>query len=232
MRKFFFHPSVNLFPEKYSRLKRIFAQMIFLCFSIIIHDRDNLLTQKDVKRARKELKQGDILLVGNLRILFSKLVRSPVTHSLLYLGRGKFIHATVDGVGYVSYHEVAVVYDTMVILRISDRSDMKSEIIPKAISFAKAQVGKAYNFFLDEEELSFFCSQLINNAFIHAGYDTRLESRKSSKFGLNTIIHPMKFDSGVLRAGDFVLGNFDIVFTSQNVMFLNGRLNLLDEKKV
>jgi hypothetical protein len=227
MRKIFFSSPVSFFPKHYSWLKRILAQALFLCASIVIRDRENLLTQKDVRQARHVLKRGDVVLVGNLRILFSKFVRSPVTHSMLYIGRGRFVHAMGDGVGYITYHEVAIMYDTIVILRISEHSRAHA-ITTKAINFAKLQVGKAYNFFLSDEDLSFFCSQLVNNAYLYAEYNTKLESRKPSHFGIDTIVHPIKFDTGILRAGDFVKGNFDVVFTSHNVVVVEDRLGFVD----
>lgn len=226
MRNIFFKETVKFFPKEYPWYKRTIAQALFLGASIVIQDRDNLLTQKDIRGARKVLQRGDILLVGNLRLLFSKLVSGPVTHSLLYIGKRRFVHATVDGVGYITYQEVANMYDTMVILRVPE-SHRTRTLTTKAIRFARAQVGKAYNFFLNEKELSFFCSQLVNSAYLDAGYDTQLQTRKRSDFGIDMILHPRAFGIGALQASDFVKGQFGIVFTSQNLSFRDNKLQFI-----
>ena len=225
--KQFFGSGVTNFPEGYAWYKKLLAQIAFFFARIVIHDRKNLLTQKDIRHARKLLQKGDIVLVGNLRTLFSKLVKGPVTHTLLYVGHGKFIHAIVNGVGYISYQDVVTMYDTMIVLRVPEVYRTR-ELTSRAIAFARSQVGKPYNFFLNEEELSFFCSQLVNSAYTYAGYDTGLKTKKHSKFGIDTILHPRGFSAGALQASDMTGGNFNVICMSHNIVTKKGKLVFLN----
>jgi hypothetical protein len=218
---------INNFPKKYPFHKKILSNIIFFFTGIIIHPRKNELTHKDLIKARLSLKRGDIILTGNLRTLLHSLIQEPVTHSSLYVGNLRFIHSMAEGVQYISLYKLFTDYDTLVILRLPKTVKKKKKIIRKTLKFAKTQFGKPYDFDFKQSPHSFFCTQLVNEAFKHAGYNTGLLSIKMSKKIPKKLKKHINGVVDALSPVDFLNGKFEVVYLSHNLEYKNKKLNYL-----
>ncbi|EKD67421.1 MAG: hypothetical protein ACD_48C00422G0003, partial [uncultured bacterium] len=144
---------IKNFPKGYPLWKKILANLIFFFGATIIHSRNNLLTESDLKKAKQVLKKGDVILVGGLKRLSSFAIRGPVTHSILYTGWNCAIHSIADGVETIHLHDLLCEYDTMLILRHKEASRSK---IKKVIRYAFDQIGKPYNFDFNLNKTRFY----------------------------------------------------------------------------
>jgi len=209
------------FPENYPWYRKLGCNLLFLIFGTTILPRKNKLSNKDIRTARKLLKKGDIILGGDSRTLFSKLVRNPITHSMLYLGGKRIIHSIgADGVRYNSLTFLFIKYDTLVVLRVPEKQRNRKRIIKEVIQYADSQFKKPYDFELDPENEALFCAELINKAFKEVGYETGLSIREGNKIIL-------KRSREAIRAHDFLKGNFDLVFYSHNLKIENQQISYL-----
>ena len=203
---------IRNFPKNYPFWKKILANIAFFVFGTIIHNRKNLLNKKDIRRAKKLLKPGDIILVGGLRRLSSLVIKGPVTHSMIYLGNNRIIHAIADGVETDHLYEIFCEYDTMIILRsVENQLNPKSyrKKIKKILAYAKSQIGKPYDFEFKLSKKEFYCTELIYFAFKKGHLDSGLQiARKEMP------LHPLKF----------VNNHFQIIFLSHNLKLLNGKI--------
>lgn len=210
---------IHNFPENYPWYRKLFSIILFIIFGTTILPRKNKLSNKDIRRARRALKKGDIILGGDSRTLFSKLVRNPITHAMLYVGNQRVIHSIgADGVKYDSLTYIFTKYDTLLILRVPNIKRRKG-IIKETIGYAKLQLKKPYDFELKPENEAFFCVELINKAFKEAKYETGLCS------GVDKII--MKKSREAIKAHDFLKGNFDLIFKSHNLRVEGGKITYL-----
>lgn len=203
---------IRNFPKNYPFWKKILANLTFFVFGTIIHQRKNLLNKSDIRKAKKALRPGDIILVGGLRRLTSLIIRGPVTHSLIYLGNNRVIHAIADGVETDHLYEVFCEYDTMTILRsIDNRLNPKTyrKKIQTTLDYAKAQLGKPYDFEFSSGKKGFYCTELLYCSFKKGNIETGLEMKKKK-----LPIHPM----------EFINNNFHIIFLSHNLKLINGQV--------
>jgi len=223
IRRYYF---IKNFPKNYPWYKKIVANIIFFITGTIIHPRKNLLTNEDIKQAKKIIKRGDIILLGNLRTALSEIINDPLTHSSIYMGGRKIIHAMgAEGVQYASYHSTFTNYDTVAVVRIPEKKRNRKEIIKKVIKYAKNQLKKPYDFEFKKGEKKFFCTKLVNNCFTDVGYDTGLSSIKKSKS--KNFFSRAK---NALRPIDFIKGNFETVFLSHNLKLKNKKLTFIKKK--
>ncbi len=209
---------ISNFPEGYPFYKKVLANLTYFLTGIVIHPRKNLLTHGDLIKARVKLREGDIALWGNLREVSSLLIRGPLTHASIYLGRKTFIEAVGMGVRYVSLHHMFTEYDTLAIMRIPSKVRRRRKIIKDAIMYAKSQIGKPYDFDFSQGSGKLFCTELVNYAYQKANYDTKLKTfGRFEEEGLEILekiitaaraLHPVRF---VER------GNFEVVFISHNL---------------
>lgn len=181
------------------------ANIMFFIGGTIIHHRENILTDADLKCAKKLLKPGDVVLVGGKRRFSSLVIRGPVTHAMLYIGSRRFIHAVVDGTEIDSLHAVFCEYDTMAILRAIDVDKKK---IKEALKYALRLVGVPFDFEFNNNPEAIYCSELICKVFKYAGIKTGLRISGTSA------IHPTKF----------VNRHFKIIFLSHSLGLKNGTL--------
>jgi cell wall-associated NlpC family hydrolase len=208
---------ISNFPLNYPFYKKIIANFIYFISGIVIHQRKNLLNKKDLVRARVILRRGDILLVGNLRELSHLFITGPLTHAIIYAGNRKFIHAIADGVQYTDFHHIFTEYDTLVILRLPSGRSYRKYKINAAIKHVEAQVGKPYDFDFTNDKNKFFCTELVNHAYQHAGHDTGLKSMGRFRTIEEKIEKLVITATKALHPEKFIEGNFDIVFTSHNL---------------
>jgi uncharacterized protein YycO len=203
---------IRNFPKNYPYWKKALANLMFFVFGTIIHHRKNLLNKHDIKRAKRLLKQGDIILVGGLRRLSSYVIRGPVTHSMIYLGHNRVIHAVADGVEIDHLYEIFCEYDTMMILRTVDhRLAPKTyhKKIKKLIEYTKSKIGKPYDFEFEPSKTKFYCTELLFYALEHAGINT----------GLQLVRKKMP-----LSPTQFISNHFHIIFLSHNLKLVNNEV--------
>ncbi len=214
---------INNFPDNYPLYKKVWANIIFFFSGIVISPRKNLLTLKDLFRVRLKLRKGDIILAGNLRQTSSLLISGSVTHSAVYVKHRRFIHAIASGVEYTSLDHIYHTYDTLAILRLPKISNRR-RIIRTAIKYAKSQLGKPYDFEFNKSESAYFCTKLVNDCFLHAGYDTKLKSIKPTRGLGSKILSKVTTAHKALLPKEFIKGNFEVVFLSHNLAIKNRKL--------
>ena len=211
---------ISNFPKKCPFYKKALANFIYFITGIIIHSRKNLLSHKDLIKARFKLHKGDIALWGNLREVSALFIKGPVTHASIYVGRRKFIEAVGDGVHYESLHHMFTTYDTLIVLRIPQDIAKRKKKIKEAIKYAKEQIGKPYDFDFTGTKGKFFCTELVNYAFTKAKHNTHLSTigkfRQEEQTLMRKFIHASRALQPVKFAED---GNFDTVFISHNLKF-------------
>ena len=168
---------IKNFPKKTSFLSKLKDNIEFFVATTNISFRKNLLNLNDYYESRDFLKKGDVVLAGAFRKISHFFIRGDVTHSLMYTGDEELIHIIADGVEKIKYAELFMFYDTLIIVRPKIKTSNKKRTINKAIKFAEAQLGKPYNFNFDSNHhyKTFFCTQLINDSYHHAGFHTSLK---------------------------------------------------------
>ena len=217
------------FPPKYPFYKKIIVNMVYLFTAIMVHPRKNLLKKSDIVRINFLIKRGDIILLGNLRTIYGLILNKPVTHSAIYVGGSKCIHATVDGVGFVSLVDVLLEYDTFAILRVRGHKKKRRKIAKKAINFAKSQLGQPYDYEFTAGVGKYFCSKLVNDSFLASGYNTGLQSTGSDESN-SSIIGELERMKTCLEPDQMVHGNFRIPFLSHNLAMKEGDLSFQTDK--
>lgn len=201
---------INNFPKNSSFFRRILSQLVFLLLATKVTRRKNRLTVVDYRQASGIIAKGDVILTGGFRSVSGLFLGKLFTHILLYQGNGVCVHAGADGVDTVGLDELFDQYDNLVILRPKIKDDVdKEKIINKSLSFVREQLGKPYDFYFKDKVDRYYCTYLINTAFVRAGFNTGLEIKERNKKAFLFIrIHR------ALRADDFLHGNFRLVFIS------------------
>jgi len=223
----------KFFSYSYLKAKLIFIQIIqrviFFGTGLLIEKRMNKLTQQDIYKILLKVRRGDILLMGIFHEATSLLIPGALTHSGLYVGRRKVIHAIAPMVQYAYLHDLLKHYDTFAILRIPRATKRRLRIIRKTIRFAKQMVGKPYGFDADSTiRGKFFCTELINKAYRQAGYKTKLKSLKPFLTFFEKIEKIFITARKALLPSEFLYGNFEVVFLSHNLE-LRGKKLVLKE---
>lgn len=187
---------------------------------VIAFPRKNLLSKPDIRNLKKHLRSGDILLLGNLRTVFSSVMPAPVTHVAVAENKSKIIHSTPHGVEEMLMKEVFTNYDTAVLLR--PRATIMQRV--QTIKYAKSKIGKPYNFLFEDSRDSAFCSAFANKALLKSGITTGLKNfdKDQPLFKIDLIeeVKLEKFDiQSALRPSDFLKGEFDIKYISHNLQY-------------
>ncbi|PLX26130.1 hypothetical protein C0581_04960 [Candidatus Parcubacteria bacterium] len=212
MKSYRYHLIKN-FEENASVFKKIFGNIIFLIGVTKVTWRKNNLTPQDYKNALKIIQKGDMLLVGNHRRASGLFIRGPVTHACIYTGGGRVIHAVSDGVVREKFRNFFSEYDTLAILRPRLKKHKKT-IIKKTVRYARKQIGKPFDFFFASKQQQFFCSQLVNDAYHQAGFNTGLANHKKAE---NVIEKNLLMVTRALHPKEFFNGNFDTIFLSESL---------------
>ncbi len=215
--------SIKNFPKRRNFIKRLYDNIIFNVFGAIITRRNNWLTKADIKKSKKKLRKGDILLLGNLRTAYSKIINEPVTHSAIYVGGNKVIHAMgEEGVFSERMINIYKRYDTLVILR----SDLKRKDISKLIKNTRNAIGTPYDFSFSDRDDSVFCTEFVNEMFKKVRYKTHLRSLHKPRSNSERILRKINNAAVSIRPSDFLRGNFSPIFFSHNLNFENKILKL------
>jgi hypothetical protein len=215
------------FPPDYPKYKRILANLMYSVFGIILFPRKNLLTRQDIKNIKKNVKKGDILLCGDLRTFFSVALNDPLTHVMFAISRKRAIHAIRQGVQIVKLKEIFIKYDTFLILRLP-RIKGRRKIIRQAIRSAKKHLGKPYNYFLEDRDDCFFCSALVTNVLVDAGYNIQINSLDLPKPGCTD--KEAHNNSLIMRPADFLKSGLNSVLLSHNLVYDGKKLSFLESK--
>ena len=222
---------IRNFPKNYPLYKKVFANIAFFFSRLIIHRRENKLSFKDLFKANLKLRRGDIVICGEQETIFSKIIGDAVNHAVIYVGKRRFVEATGKGVSYISFHKLFTYYNSFIILRTIKGT--RHKVIRKAINWAKNQVGKPYNYEWKNKNKAYFCSELTNEAYLEAGYITKLRSfspPRSLKLKIQTKITNA---AAALRPARMVKGNFRIILVSHNLEIKGKKISLkkiLDNK--
>ena len=213
---------IKLFPKSYPFYKKIFCNVLFFFSRIIIHQRENELSSKDLLKANLLLRKGDIVLCGEHETILSLLIHDPVNHAAIYVGKRRFVEAIGKGVEYVSFHKLFTAYHSLVILRAAKGT--KRIIIRNAVKFAKSTVGQPYNYEFLQKGEGYFCSQLVNEAYRSAGYNTNLTSISLARTTRKRLEEKLSKAADALRPARMVKGNFRIIFVSHNLKLKGKKL--------
>lgn len=204
---------IRNFPKETPLWRRCLSNAMFLTSLTPVTLHESLLDPSDLEALEQIATPGDVLLVGQLKRLVKIVIHGPVTHSQLYIGKGQTIQATADGVATGTFKKIIKEYDTLAILRPSlPQPEEASHIIANTITYAQNQIGKPYNFFLEPGTDHFFCTQLINDAFHHAGFNTGLSNIYTVDSKLPILRHRP------LYPRQFPYGNFDILYLSKHLI--------------
>jgi uncharacterized protein YycO len=205
------HHLINNFPKGSPFFKRVIQQAVFLLMVTKVTLRKNYLTDADLSEARSTIQKGDVILAGGFRSVSGLFLGKFFTHSLLYQGDGECIHAAADGVDTVTLDELFNEYDNLAIMRPNIQENQEA-VIEKAIDYAREQLGKPYDFYFEHGYDRHYCTLLINTAFLQAGFDMGLKVKRPAKKPL-LVIRLRR----VLKADNFLRGNFQMVFLSGNL---------------
>jgi hypothetical protein len=208
---------IHNFPKRYPFYKKLFANFIYFLTGVVLHPRKNLLNNRDLVKSRLLLRKGDIVLLGNLRETSAFFIKGAVTHTALYVGRRTFIHAIGDGVEYTSLHHMFTEYDTMAILRLPQGIKRRKKTIKSAIKFAKEQLGKPYDFDFNKGVNKIFCTELVNESYLHAGHNTKLRTIQRVRSFKQKVLKAITNASIALKPERFIESNFDLIFLSHNL---------------
>jgi len=207
-----YHHIVTNFDSNTPFWHKVVGNFMFLFGITKITFRGNLLTIDDYKKAKEVLQKGDIILVGQHKRISKYFIQGPVTHAALCVSKHRLVHALADGVMCTNLKKMIKEYDTLIILRPKTDPAKSKEITGKAIAYIKNQIGKPFNFLIEEGEEKFYCTELVNNAYRETGFDTGLANHK--KFGPQIIEKIIKIKNP-LRPTDFLKGNFEIIYMSE-----------------
>ena len=113
------------------------------------------------RQALELLKPGDIVLRKYVHYLDGYFIPGKYSHSSLYVGDGKIIHAVADGVEYIDVIDF-LRCDEFCILRQDDE-----KLAEKACEFAKgAEARKAeYDFDFTSGNDKYYCHELVATAY-------------------------------------------------------------------
>ncbi len=198
------------FPENFSWIRKILANVWYKFGSIMIHKRENNLSIQDKRNTRKEIQPGDVILTGALRRMHSLYIGSVFTHALIYLGSEICIHAVAQGVGTISLHDVLDEYDTIMILR---HKKNNKEKIKTMIEYAKQQIGKPFDFTFENDEKKLYCTELLYHAFTKGHMDMSI---KENGENIHLIGRRAK-EKEILHPMDLLKGSFEVIFKSHNL---------------
>ncbi len=204
---------VDNFPKDISIFRRILGNIIFFIFITKVTRRKNHLIKDDYVSSKALIKKGDIILVGGFRAISGIFMGKFFTHSLLYIGDNKCIHADADGVDLLPFEELFGQYDSLLILRPQIKNNYE-QTIEKVINLAEQQIGKAYNFYFERREDRYICTELIVSVFKKTGVDLGVGPKKRDKKDWFRVFSRIK---KAIKADDFLKGNLEMIFVSRRI---------------
>jgi hypothetical protein len=142
-----------------SQILSIFGDIkIFPWPAWILYQPETYLVKGIQKRhAMKILKSGDIVMRKYVRYLDGYFIQGAYSHSGIYIGSGKVIHAIAEGVQIIDILDF-LECDAFCIVR-------PNKGARRAVSFAKHQLNKPYDFNFDTDDTRFYCHELTAKAY-------------------------------------------------------------------
>ncbi len=205
------HHIIKNFTKDASIWEKIAANLMFMFSVTKISFREKMLTKKEYHQIKKIIRAGDILLVGSLRRAVRLTTFEPVTHSILYVGHRRGVHAAADGVEYISLKKIFKEYDSLILLRPKINEEGRKKITSSAVKYAKSQIGKPFDFLFENGPDKFYCTHLVYDSFKNADFDTGI---KVSPGDILRIIKPIEFEKG----------NFEKIFLSKWLIEKDGEV--------
>ncbi len=202
---------VKNFRESASWRERLFGHFLLIAGDIRIIPRKNLLVRREYSVIAGKLQPGDLVFAGSKREISRFFLRGDLSHALIYLGKKKFIHSSVEyGVTEISLKELFAKYDFLAAYRSLALTTEKKQ---RLINFLQKSKGKAYDFrFLQENEKEFYCTKLAELAYRAAGIKIMYKEEFCIIPYVSTT-HPE----------DFLLHEFNEVFVSKSLYKLRIR---------
>jgi len=204
---------VNNFPNNFSTFRRVLSNIAFFILTTKITGRQNRLTQEDFISAKEIAQKGDVILVGDFRRISRFFTGEFFTHSLLYAGNNKCIHANVDGVNTILFEKLFEEYDTLLIMRPKIKNNF-NKTIDRVIASASNKIGLAYNFYFEHRHDRYICTQLIESSFQESGININIRAKHKTTEGRFRIFSRMR---RIVKADDFLKGDFKILFVSKEI---------------
>ena len=207
------------FSPHYTPAKRKLANLIAHIADIRLEEQENYLSKDDYLNAKAFIRKGDILLVGDLRHASRYFVTGYLTHTLIYCGKGKCIHAVANGVEEVSMRKIFNKYDTAAILRCNTSTPKEKK---KFIRLARKEKGMPYDFEMEEgDESTYYCSELALKISQKAGIKITTKYKPHLRSTLAPdAIHPL----------ELVGGNLETIFLSHNLTMRDDKIELARER--
>jgi uncharacterized protein YycO len=130
----------------------------------------------DTRKPLNKLKPGDVVLRKYVHYLDGYFIPGKYSHSSIYVGCGKIIHAVADGVEYIDAIDF-LRCDGFCIMRPNDES-----IAEKAVEFAKviAATKTPYDFDFKSGNNAYYCHELVATAY----KDLNVEKKAVKMFGV------------------------------------------------
>ena len=130
----------------------------------------------DTREALNTLEPGDIVLRKYVHYLDGYFIPGEYSHSSIYVGNGKIIHAVADGVEYIDAIDF-LRCDGFCIMRPNDK-----KIAEKAVEFAKvvAATRTGYDFDFKSGNSTYYCHELVATAY----KDLEIEKKPSKILGI------------------------------------------------
>lgn len=132
---------------------KVFKYPIFL-----VYDPDEyVINGTDWEEINRVIQRGDIVLRTYKHYLIDDIIPGFYSHAGLYIGDNQVIHAVGEGISVISLYDFCKC-DAMAVIRTS----ATEEQIDKAIEYAKEQLGKGYDYWIDfDSEEHYSCTELV-----------------------------------------------------------------------
>lgn len=121
---------------------------------------DYSIRGETIDEIKNIIKPGDILLRSYKHYLDGFLIPGKYSHSALYIGDNKLIHAVAKGVKEINLIDFCQC-DGLCLLR-----PINETLTDQAISIAKLNLGKPYDFkFNSNDSSEFYCHELVRTCY-------------------------------------------------------------------
>jgi len=118
-----------------------------------------------IERIMKNIEPGMVILTHKDFEFTNFLIRGYWTHAALVISGTEIVEAVGEGVTRKSLEEFFSTVDDFILLKPKFCSD---SAMSKAVEFAGKAIGCAYNYYFIPRERSFFCTELVLNAYAYA----------------------------------------------------------------
>lgn len=150
---------MNIIDTIYKHFLMIISKIkIFKTPAFLVYEPyDHLINGNDWAEFNKKIKPGDIILRTYVHTLISKIIPGFYSHAGICIDKNNIIHAVGTGVEYISPFDFAKCDGLIVI-----RPNVDKISTEKAINYAKKQIGKGYDFWLNfNSEDTYSCTELV-----------------------------------------------------------------------